>query len=515
MAMWGTGNQKDYGFYKYDQITSNKNIVNRSSAIFLIKHSQKQEIYTELHFLNYWKIKRNLTSLKANLNIRKLNGENLLSETINISEVKSYCIKIGQIISKKNIKEFTGTAEIEIFSEKNLFIPYPAVFVRYYGKNWHSGTHSTARYLSESSGDNKDIITKEQEANESNMTLFAEKNLKCYIVLHNGLIDSSNLKVSFIATNHQCKEIKKKLKLTKMKKGETIILCIDDFLNYKKFLDKKRGMLTVHYQTKGVFPRIMYYQQRTNGEISIEHSNFGGSKISSKDTFTSKKGERNLMYSIPVLPKGYKTEVDIFPTYPNQNTPYSLICKKSNLNGKQLSTKEIKISKLSPFCQFTEKGDDQTTFLNINYSHSNKLPNRFHTTNYFSKNKTIPGMLLDGPVPKHGNPAYTKWSPFFYENKKLNTKIYFCGRYFNPNTKNDMVNIYISLYGSSEDEKISIVKTMKNYQNLELDISEILKNKNWKSNYGWVYINFKERSYCNVYFFSEYMNNSVICNHAF
>ena len=124
-------------------------------------------------------------------------------------------------------------------------------------------------------------------------------------------------------------------------------------------------------------------------------------------------------------------------------------------------------------------------------------------------------MLLDGPVPKHGNPAYTKWSPFFYENKKLNTKIYFCGRYFNPNTKNDMVNIYISLYGSSEDEKISIVKTMKNYQNLELDISEILKNKNWKSNYGWVYINFKERSYCNVYFFSEYMNNSVICNHAF
>ena len=81
-------------------------------------------------------------------------------------------------------------------------------------------------------------------------------------------------------------------------------------------------------------------------------------KPKTTDSFTSKKGERNLMYSMPVLPKGYKTEVDIFPTYPNQSTPYYLICEKSNFNGEQLSTKEIEISKLSPFCQFAEKGDD-------------------------------------------------------------------------------------------------------------------------------------------------------------
>ena len=45
--------------------------------------------------------------------------------------------------------------------------------------------------------------------------------------------------------------------------------------------------------------------------------------------------------------------------------------------------------------------------------------NFIYTTNYFSKNNTLPGMLLSGPVSKHTKPVQTKWSPFFYENNKF------------------------------------------------------------------------------------------------
>ena len=104
-------------------------------------------------------------------------------------------------------------------------------------------------------------------------------------------------------------------------------------------------MLTVNYHTIGVFPRILYYHEDNEGKIVIEHSNFGRNKYSSSDSFKPKKNARNLLYSIPVLPKGYKTEVDFFPTYPNQKSPYVLKFKKNSLKGKNLSTTKIKLSK--------------------------------------------------------------------------------------------------------------------------------------------------------------------------
>jgi hypothetical protein len=81
--------------------------------------------------------------------------------------------------------------------------------------------------------------------------------------------------------------------------------------------------------------------------------------------------------------------------------------------------------------------------------------------------------------------------------------------------KKDKVNITISLYGSSEKEKVVIKKTMKNNENLELNIADIIKKKKWKNNYGWFYIKFEEGNFCNVVFTSEYMSNSIIGNHAF
>ena len=502
-------------FYKYEKSAKDPKVVNRSSAIFLVKYSKKEKVFTDIHFLNYWKLKNKVASINGKLTIRKLNGSKLISKKITISKIKSYCIKLNQLLAKEKLKEFTGTAEIEIFSKNNLYFPYPAIFARYYGKNWHTGTHSTTRYLSKDSGDNINIINNEQPANESNITLFSEDNTSCYIILHSGLDSSQNMKVSLTVTNHQCKKIVKKLKVFSMKKGETKILCIDNYLNYKKFLNDNRGMLSVNYKCKGVFPRILFYHQSLNGEISLEHSNFGNSETASKDTFISKKNQKNLLYSMPILSKDYKTEIDIFPTYPRQRKPYTLISTKNNFKGKQLSIKKIKTKELESYSQITEKGGDNTTFLEIDYSHEKKLPNRFHTSYYYSKNNSLPSILLDGPIPRHAKPWKTRWAPFFYEDNKLDTKIYLCGRYFEESKKKDKVNITISLYGSSEKEKVVIKKTMKNNENLELNIADIIKKKKWKNNYGWFYIKFEEGNFCNVVFTSEYMNNSIIGNHAF
>jgi hypothetical protein len=508
---------KKTNFFKHYQLYIDKKIVNRSSALFLVKYSKIKKINTDLHFLNYWSIKGKIKNIKIKITIRKLNGLLVVSKNLNINERKSYCIKLGKILSQKGIKELVGTAEIEIFSKKNLFFPYPAIYARYYGDDWHTGTHSTTRYFSKTSGDSSELIKRKQEANESNITLFPNKDSKCYIVLHNGFVKTTKTKISLTVNNQSGKKIKKNITPLKMGLGETLILCVDDYINYKDFLNNKRGMLTVNYQNTGVFPRILYFHENLAGKMALEHSNFGLSKEASNDGFKPKKDTRNLLYSIPIFSKEYNTEIDFFPTYPNQKSPYSLICKKNSLDGKNLSIKKIKISKEKPFCQLKEKALAKTTFLDIDIVNKSKLPNRFHVAQYYSKNNTdsLPGIILDGPVPINTIAPRTRWAPFFNNGDNLTSKIYICARNYYAINKKKKINISITLFGGFTKEKVQIVKNINENENLELNISKILKNKNWKSDYGWIYITFKEPNHNTVFYSSEYENSSIIFNHAF
>tara|TARA_B100000787_G_scaffold54847_1_gene39835 strand:+ start:7599 stop:9149 length:1551 start_codon:yes stop_codon:yes gene_type:complete len=506
-------NKKTF-FFKHDKINENQKLINRSSALFLVKHSIKRKVFTDLHLLNYWSIKGKIKKVKAKITLRRLNGKKLKSKAIYIDQINAYCLELKKFFAELKIDEFIGVVEIEIFSKKNLFFPYPAIYVRYHGVNWHTGTHSTTRYFSRTSGDDPELIKRHQAVNESNITLFSEKDLKCYVVLHNGLIKSTNTEISLIATNIHGKTIKKKINPLIMKIGETLIICVDDYLNYKNFLKNKRGMLSVNYENTGVFPRLLYFHENSDGQITLEHSNFGNSKQASKDSFKPKKSTRNLLYSIPILSKNYKTEIDFFPTYPIQKSPYSIICKKNTIDGKNLTNKKIKISKKSPFCQLTEKGLKKTTFLDIDIVNKAKLPNRFHVSQYYSRKNSLPGIILDGPVPINTKAPRTRWLPFFNEGRNLKSKIYICSRYYHPINLNKKIKLSLMLIGGLKNEKIKIEKEIKENENLELDISKILKGKKWKSNYGWMYITFNEPCHNTVFFSSEY-KRSIIFNHAF
>lgn len=506
---------KNLGFYKHEKIRENQKIVNRSSALFLVKYSKKEKIYTDFHFLNYWLIKGNLKNVKIKITIRDLNGKKLLSNIFFINDLKSYCVKLETLLEKKNIQNFTGTGEIEIFSKKNLFFPYPAVYARYHGKNWHAGTHSTTRYFSKTSGDDTILINKKVYCNESNISLLFKKDVKCFIVLHNGFKKTSSSEAKFTVTNHLGQNLSKSFKNFKMKIGETKIMCVDDYINYKDFLDGKRGMLTVNYSTTGVFPRILYYNQDAEGKICLEHSNFGLNKHSSSDIFKPKKSSKNLLYSIPVMPKNYKTEVDFFPTYPTQKSSYVIKIRKNSLKGKNLTVKKIKLSKKRPYVQLNEIPSKETTFLDIDITNKNKLPNRFHIAQYYSKNKSLPGIILDGPFPHHTPGVKTRWTPFFSKGKDLTSKIYICSRSFNKNTFSKKIDVNILLIGGIKKEKIEIIKTLNSKENFILNVSSIIKKNKWKSDYGWAYIKFKEPSHNTVFFLSDYGKNSIVSNHAF
>ena len=149
----------------------------------------------------------------------------------------------------------------------------------------------------------------------------------------------------------------------------------------------------------------------------------------------------------------------------------------------------------------TRNPSKETTFLDINITNKDKLPNRFHVAQYYSKNKSLPGIVLDGPLPRNTQGVRTRWTPFFTKAKDLSSKIYICSRNFDKNKINRKVYVNISLIGGLKKEKILINKTLDLKENFILDVSKIIKKNKWKSNFGWAYIKFKEPSHNTVFFY--------------
>ncbi|MDB4056225.1 hypothetical protein N9516_01880 [Gammaproteobacteria bacterium] len=507
---------KKSGFVKFDHISQSKSEVNHSSALFFVVESKIKNTKTELFFLNYWRLKRKVTDLTGRITLRNLSGEPIFEEEFKVVELKAHAIKLSPILISQGHEEFTGTAELEFFSKVNLFVPYPAVIVRYSGDDWHTGMHSTARYYYKDSGDPQESIELEQHSVESNITLFSEPGISNQVILHNGVSNSLNQSIALVVTNHLGRQLKAVLPEFKMGPRETICISVDDHIDYKPFLFGKRGMLAVEYSSIGVFPRIMYLNKTLEGEFSVEHSNFGQSEDAHLDCLPTTQPDRNLLFSFPVLPKGYNTSIDIFPTYPVLNSPYTININSEDFEGNNLSIKEILLDPKNPFLQFNFEPQNNTSNIKIDYMNPEKLPNRFHTAiNYKHKDSLLPGITLDGPLPKTGRPIGTRWCPFFWDLKNVNTRIIISARTFDPSTKDDIISVNFELFGESEEERLSFERKMTQRQSLELNIREVLSPSDWTGNYGWAYMTFNPSSMFNVYFLSEKGDKSIMCDHAF
>ena len=505
------------GFFKFNQGADLNNNITHSSALFLIIDSEINDVETEIHFLNYWKIKRNVASLRGRITLRRLDGDFISSEDFNVLEVKAFTIKIRPRLKALGLCEFTGTVELEFFSTENLFIPYPAAIVRYVGKNWHTGMHSTARYYYEDSGDSIERISQRQKAVEANITLFSEPDITNSVVLHNGIAQSLSESVTLTVTNFLGEQLRVIVPNIKMRPLETIVLCVDNHIEYKSFLQGKRGMLEVEYVTQGVFPRIMFINQHSNGEFSVEHSNFGYSQNTELDCIPAGKPDRNLLYSVPVMPEGFTTEIDIFPTFPITQPPYCIRLTGTDFDGRRLSLEEINLdAKGSPYLQYSCTASKQAKVIQIDYINADKLPNRFHTSiNYAFKDSVLPSIILDGPLPKTASPIRTRWAPFFWNRDTVNTRIFLCSRFFEPGAGDELITINFQLFGEHESESLAFEQRITGRQSIELNVREILSENGWKSSLGWIYITFSPGSFFTVYYVSDLAGNSLMCGHAF
>lgn len=155
-----------------DNYAGNFGDVLRSSAVFWVKNDNT--IKTTVSFCNYWKFK-NFLDVKVVLNVRNLNGR--LLNKIPVDFEKS------EICNYQPDENFEGSIEVEVFSIKNMRIPYAAIMAVYECAESISMVHSYARiYSSHEIEENRTITVGE----ESCWTLRDSADLTSFCIIHNG-----------------------------------------------------------------------------------------------------------------------------------------------------------------------------------------------------------------------------------------------------------------------------------------------------------------------------------------
>ncbi|MDB6002239.1 MAG: hypothetical protein JWP52_3938, partial [Rhizobacter sp.] len=120
-----------------ENYSANFGEVLRSSAIFWVK--QDEGVSTVISFGNYWKFKNN-TDVTLVLNARGHGGQLIERRRISFDD--------GEVM---NLRPADGVAsiEIEVFSLRNMRIPYSAIMAVYECKDSISMVHSYSRVYSQ------------------------------------------------------------------------------------------------------------------------------------------------------------------------------------------------------------------------------------------------------------------------------------------------------------------------------------------------------------------------------
>ena len=506
--------QKSFFKFNEDLLRVKQPVVNRTSAIFYFCHNDNMT--TQIHFMNYWLIKRDFVDISCDITLRTMKGEMIYQNSTKIESKGAYIIEIRKLLEDANLTIPEGSIEIEFFSKNDLVISYPAALIRYVGNDWHTLAHSTQRIFSEDSGDSFDRINNIQEAEEGNITIHKDESLEPFFIIHNGEKHLSETNIEIKVTSVDGAEMISVIKNVVWDPYQTRIFQLKDILNYRKILKKNRGTFSVKYKVLGIFPRIIAgCRSSVNGSWSIDHTNFAASDGPvQNDVFdvSQEKEFKNLVFCIPNNFKDkWECFADIYPTYPNDD--YDITINK-HYSDNSVKSQILKLKK-GTMSGFPRIDVSENVNHEIIFNHKEKLPRRFHMGIHYRIGSGNYGFLTDGPIPHSSFATKSKWLPIFDPHNCENF-ILIANRSLG-NEKSENHHAQLKLFNSFDDEpiikKIKILANQSiclNFKELFPDFDNFMHEKS-----GWIYMTFDERQRCVIHYASVKNNNSLATCHVF
>jgi len=457
-----------------------KNTVHRSSL--LAPSMAKSD--TWITFVNHFLIKRNYKSVALKITAVDKFGKLLDSQTMEVNEPRVYSINLDEMFFSVKVVNYL----VEFYSDKNLFVPFPAVIVSHYGKDFCNVVHSFNRILNDVfENDNINDV----KVAESSIDVINNKKFDTFFNLASGMTKVSG-DLNVIYEKNQ-KKFKKKIKVSIPR------------LSFKSFyLSKILPEYTVGGTIKINQPKPeLFFGRMLAGRVnkktkafSSNHSFYDSSKtkeyFNSSESFRTYPFFNNFLNKIVFYPIMSKSNLNIHIKFKNKNKILKSKVYKFKTNSKiplEINVSEI-VSEL--------KLKNITAFSVIAKSINGKIPTRVNHQLVYGGNEKIKALDCSINVSLTNDtiftPSYKKsfvWGAAL-RNKNYNSNIGFC---FKKNTGNDE-KVEVDFY--DESGKIKTKKIFLKPSTSEIIDVEKLFRCNEKNKYLW-YVAKSDRADLNAY----------------
>lgn len=251
-----------------DKIYSIVDKENRSSTFFPVYTSEDSTSYVS--FLNYWQI--NIQSkIILVMTYRNLLGEKIYSEWQILNELKTYSINLnGKVVTQEIFNDFSGSVEVEIFSQKPLRFPFPALSLFIEDKNGLSVVHSCLRAYNINECIKDYAIDLPQTGFDVSINQH-NRNYVCFVGT-----TQRNYKFS-LTLRVRNKHFKSEITLKNEKYGQLHTIYLEDIFNFsnKKF----KAYLNIEHDLDS-FPRFYCGIKKKKNIPTLTHSFFNTRKFS-------------------------------------------------------------------------------------------------------------------------------------------------------------------------------------------------------------------------------------------
>jgi hypothetical protein len=310
-------NRVEYHKYK------NKNTVHRSSLIV----PRFEQATSNISFINHFLLKRSNSNIA--LKITAINKKGLIKDSISIeiNELKVYTFNLESLFEKaSDIIEYL----VEFYSDKNLFIPFPAVIINHIGSDFVNTVHSYNRVLNDIFEDDK---VNQQRVYESSVDVSIDGNYDTFFNFATGPFKvKSNLQISLSEEDKNSKKIPIKMeRLT----NKNIFLS-----TFYKSCKKKIPILKILQPEQSLFYGRLFIGKinKKTKAFSANHSYYDSS--STKEYFNNKLSMRtypffnnclNKLVMYPIMsPSNLKVLVEIYSDGETFRSPFKAIKSPSN-----------------------------------------------------------------------------------------------------------------------------------------------------------------------------------------
>ena len=253
-----------------EQVENIKKPVLRSSGIFPVIKNKSYS--TQILFLGYWKIKRNISEISCLVTLRDKSGKILKRNFMSISEPRSYVIDLDYMLKNiSNSDDFVGSLEVEFFSTRDMIFPFPALVLNYFNTEFNTCVHTLGRIYNdfEDLNDNEKSIVP-----ETGFDIYSDSDLTSFFAFVNGSNVNDDGIINYTITNHKSEKFSGTFSIGKINAFETMFVKFSEYIpELTTILEEKSGSISLNHNFNGFFPRFLAGNiQKSFPSISFTHS---------------------------------------------------------------------------------------------------------------------------------------------------------------------------------------------------------------------------------------------------